>query len=281
MSDGGLLCLYAHPDDEQLGTGTSCLLARRDIPVTVLSATRGDAGEISDPALATRETLGAVRTRELEQACAIAGLQPPILLDYRDGRLGQADPAELRDALVGLIRRLRPRVVVTFDPLGGYGHPDHIAVHKAAVAAATIAADADYRPQLGGAHAVDKLYFSAFPRSRVAYLNDALAALGMAPLGFGDVQTIDSSQIGTPDELVTTVVDVAAVYDRRIASQRAHRTQFGPESLSERLPDEIGRRLWATDCFVRVQPSPNPSATLPDETDLWSGLPGPILEAGP
>ena len=81
-----------------------------------------DAGEISDPALATPDTLGAVRSEELRNACSAIGIEPPMLFDYPDGGLNRLGPQVLRDDVIRLIRSLKPRVLVTFDPRGGYGH---------------------------------------------------------------------------------------------------------------------------------------------------------------
>src|SRR5262245_11310253 len=127
-----LLCVFAHPDDEQWDTaGALPACVERGVEVDLLTATSGEAGEISDPALATRETLAVVREEELQAACSLLGLQPPILLRDPDGRLGEVDRDLLADQIAATIRHLRPRVVLTFDASGGYGHPDHIAIHHA------------------------------------------------------------------------------------------------------------------------------------------------------
>jgi LmbE family N-acetylglucosaminyl deacetylase len=273
---GGILGVYAHPDDEQLATGAFALCTRRGIPVTLICATRGDAGEISDPALATRATLGAVRTRELQEAAKVVGMEPPILWDYPDGYLGDADPRELRDRILETIRALEPRVVTTFDPKGGYGHLDHIAIHKATVAAVAAAGNPNHRPDLGPAHQIDKFYYSVFPRSRLVRFNAARAESGLDPIEFGSVQTVPSDEIGVPDSQITTIVDARSVYELRTASQRAHRTQFGPDSAIAQIPEAVVRALWGSDCFVRVQPPPAANATFPDEHDLWACLPLPV-----
>jgi LmbE family N-acetylglucosaminyl deacetylase len=265
-----VLCAFAHPDDEQYGTAGALLACvERGIPVQVLCATRGDKGEISDPALATPETLGEVREGELRAACELLGLEPPIFLDYGDGTLDQVDPDELRDAVIAAIRNVRPAVVLTFDENGGYGHPDHIAIHRATVEAFERAGDAEFRPELGQPHRPRKLYVTAYPRSNLAILNEGMALLGLPPLDFGSVQTVAADEIGTPDERITTVVPVERCYERRMVSLFAHRTQYGPESIFARFPDELNRRLAACDYFVRLHPAPVASAQLPDESDLW------------
>ena len=270
-----ILGCFAHPDDEQFGKAGALMRATREgARVHTLCATRGQVGQISDPALATRENLGAVREQELRDAVAIVGWEPPILLDYMDGQLAAADPAELRDAVVAHIRRLRADIVLTFDRNGGYGHPDHIAIHHATVAAVEAAADPAHRPDLGPAHRVAKVYFSAYPRSRWRLFSALLEQHGFPPIDFGDVQTIPTEQLGTSDDRVTTVVEVGGDAATRVRAMLAHRTQFGPQSPWARIPVEALAPMLAADHFVRHLPAPAPDATLPDETDLLAGLPG-------
>jgi hypothetical protein len=91
-------------------------------------------------------------------------------------------------------------------------------------------------------------------------------------LDLSSVQTIDTEEFGTADERVTTVVPVDHVWERRWASFRAHRTQYGPESPFLRLPEPVFREFMAFDRFVRHHPPPAPGSSLPDEGDLWEGL---------
>lgn len=270
---GGVLGVFAHPDDEQFGSAAALVgCVRRGIPVHILCATRGDAGEISDPALATRETLAEVREGELRTACAMLGFAEPRLLDYGDGRLPEADPAELRDHVVATIRSVQPRVVITFDANGGYGHPDHIAIHHATLDAMEVAGDPAHRPELGPAHLPDKLYVTAYPRSSMALMDEGMRSLGLPGFNLGDVQTIPTHEIGSPDELITTVVPALDDFELRMRAMFAHRTQFGPESPFARFPDDLMRRLMANDCFRRIKPAPTAGVPLPDESDLWHGL---------
>jgi len=156
-----LLLLLAHPDDESfLAGGTVARLADEGRPAALVCATRGQAGSLGDPPLATRETIGRVREGELRDACAVLGLDLVALLDYEDRRLGEADPDAIRRTLVGQLRRERPRVVVTFDPNGVTGHPDHIAISRFALDAVTAAGDARWAPELGAAHRVRRVVWS-------------------------------------------------------------------------------------------------------------------------
>lgn len=158
-----ILAVFAHPDDETFCAGGSLAkYASEGAHVTVVSATRGEAGQIRDAALATRGTLGRVRQRELELACAELGVQQCRFLDHVDGTLAGLEPSILRSSVVGLLAEFQPHVVVTFGSDGAYGHPDHIAVSGAVTEACA---------EVGGV----RLYHSHFPRSRMMML-DRLAA---------------------------------------------------------------------------------------------------------
>ncbi len=152
-----LLGVFAHPDDEIFcAGGTLALWAAAGGETMVISATRGEAGQIQDGYAATRHTLGAVREQELLVACARLGVQRVECLDYRDGTLQEVDEATLAREVAARIRELDPDVVVTFGPDGGYGHPDHVAISAATTRACQQIAQA-------GGHA-PHLYYSAFPR---------------------------------------------------------------------------------------------------------------------
>ncbi len=272
-----ILCVFAHPDDEQWGTaGALALCVERGIDIHVLSATSGDKGEISDPALATPDNFGAVREEELRTACALLGFQPPILLRYGDGTLAQADPDTLIRQVVTEMRRLRPDVVITFDANGGYGHLDHIAIHQATRAAFDLAPQAEYETPGLPAHRVAKLYATAYLRSSLPRLEAELERQGLPPIDFGPVQTVFGDELMTPDEVVTTVVPVDSVFERRWASLRAHRTQFGDASPFIAVGVDVARSWMSHDNFRRIHPAPAAGATLPDEDDLWAGLPLPV-----
>jgi LmbE family N-acetylglucosaminyl deacetylase len=152
-----LLGVFAHPDDEVFcAGGTLAAWAERGSQTMVLSATQGEAGQIQDARAATRQTLGAVRERELLAACARLGVGRVTCLDYADGTLADVALDELAAAVAEAIRDFRPSVVVTFGPDGGYGHPDHIAISVATKRACELVARADgWSPHL---------YYSVFPR---------------------------------------------------------------------------------------------------------------------
>lgn len=168
-----ILCLYAHPDDETFCSGgTLAKYAAQGAEILVISATRGQAGQIQDASAATRRTLGAVRESELRHACQHLGVQQVVCWDYMDGKLKEADPQALDGDVVRVIRQFRPDVVITFDPTGAYGHPDHIAICQAATRGCLLASDPQQFPEQGlPAYSVPRLYYSYFPNRRSLLLD--------------------------------------------------------------------------------------------------------------
>lgn len=170
-----LLCVFAHPDDEVFCAGGS--LARysaQGCEIMVVSATKGDAGQIRDANIATRRTLGSVRAGEFQRSCQHLGVQHAVCLDYGDGTLKNLDLQVLVAEVVRIIREFRPEVVITFGPDGAYGHPDHIAIGEATTIACTLAGDPHQFPLqiVDGLQAFTpaRLYHSFFPRSRMLML---------------------------------------------------------------------------------------------------------------
>ena len=164
-----LLGLYAHPDDETFCTGgTFARYAARGAEIMVVSATRGEAGQIRDAGIATRRTIAKVRDQELRLACTRLGVQSVGCLDYRDGGLATADNEILVGELTRAIREFRPTAVFTFGSDGGYGHPDHVAISAAATEAWHRAGDALQFPELLAEglmpHAPAALYYAHFPQ---------------------------------------------------------------------------------------------------------------------
>jgi LmbE family N-acetylglucosaminyl deacetylase len=171
-----ILGVFAHPDDESYcAGGTLARYVAGGAEAMVVSATRGEAGQIRCANLATRRTLGAMREQELAEACRILGVQHMRCLDYQDGKLHKADPQELAGEVVRLVRGFRPDVVITFGTDGAYGHPDHIAICEATTRACTVAGDSQaYPEQLAeglSPYAPPRLYYSHFPRSRLRLMD--------------------------------------------------------------------------------------------------------------
>ena len=184
-----LLGVFAHPDDETFcAGGTFARYAKNGAEVMVVSATRGQAGQIRDARVATRRTIAAVREGELRAACERLGVSHVRCWDHLDGALAEAGFHGLVGQVVEVIREFRPDVVVSFGPDGGYGHPDHIAISAAATAACLRAVDpASYPGQLAAGlapHQPDRLYHSYFPPHDVLLMNRLATWLTDRPVRF-------------------------------------------------------------------------------------------------
>jgi LmbE family N-acetylglucosaminyl deacetylase len=259
-----MLVVFAHPDDEAFGTGgTLAKYASAGVRTTLICATRGEVGEISDPELATPDTLSSVREQELLCSAETLGIEEVIFLGYRDsGMIGtpdnehpdafmQANEEEVIAGLVGIMRRVKPQIVLTFEPNGGYGHPDHIAIHNHTVSAFHKAAQEDYGVELGEAWRADRLIFTAIPKSFFVEMRSRLRALGEDT---SDLDRFDETGIVWSDDQVDVEVDVSDVVDRKWSALQCHQTQFGPDNLFRRLPDEDAKALMSREYFAIAWP---------------------------
>jgi N-acetyl-1-D-myo-inositol-2-amino-2-deoxy-alpha-D-glucopyranoside deacetylase len=274
-----LLAVFAHPDDEAFGTGgTLARYAADGAHVVLVCATRGEVGEIADESLATPETLGQVRENELRCAAHTLGIAEVVFLGYRDSGMAGApengDPRAFVNAsahevipkLVRIIRRVQPDVVVTFEPNGGYGHPDHIAVHHHTLAAFHAAADAARYPEQGTAWQVSRLFYTAIPRSFFLDLRDRLDALGEDTSQF---ERFEEAGAGWPDDQVDVTLDVEDRIEVKWTALNCHRTQFGPDNLFRRLPENMLRRILGREYFALAWPHREPGLQL---ADLFAGM---------
>jgi LmbE family N-acetylglucosaminyl deacetylase len=190
-----LLGVFAHPDDETFcAGGTFARYAKDGAEIMVVSATRGQAGQIRDASVGTRRTIGAVRERELRLACERLGVTEVRCWDYADGGLAQADFAGLVAHVMRLIREFRPQAVITFGPEGAYGHPDHITIGAAATAACR-QADDPYRP--------DRVYHSYFPPHDVLLMNRLATWLTTRPERFAGTMDFVHALLLMAEEAVT------------------------------------------------------------------------------
>lgn len=253
MTAKRILGVFPHPDDEGTMSGALLKYGQAGNETGLICITRGEVGEISDPALATPETLGKVREGEMRAAAQELGVKHLWFLGYRDSGMAgtadnhdtrsllQANPAEVVGKIVEVIRQFRPQVVVTFDETGGYGHPDHITAYKHTTSAFYAAADAIQYPELGPAHRVSKLYYSSFPRSAIRKMGEWIRSQN------ADVQEwvtkLDPEQLGLPDEQIDVRLDVEALLEAKGRSWAHHRTQINPNSAMAQIPSEV-QREW-------------------------------------
>jgi LmbE family N-acetylglucosaminyl deacetylase len=274
-----LLASFAHPDDEAFGTGgTIARYASQGLRVDLVCATRGEAGEIAEGIDATPETLGAVRENELRCAAETMGIHELIFLGYRDsgmkGTAANEDPRayinqpdeEVVSGLVAVIRRLKPQVVVTFEPNGGYGHPDHIAIHKHTVKAFHLAGDASIYPSLGETWQPRRLFYTSIPRSFFAEMRLQMEAEGIDTSEF---ERFEDDEAGWPDEKINAILDVSSSVDEKWDGLNCHRTQFGPGNLFRKLSESKVKLLMSREYFSQAWPEPEPEKIM---QDLFEGL---------
>ena len=258
-----VLAAFAHPDDEGFGFGgTLAMLAARGARVTLVCSTNGDVGEISDPALATPENLHEVRQEELRQAMKVTGVEDVRFLGYRDSgmdgtpdndhprSLYQAPPDEVVAKMVEIIREVRPDLVFTHDPTGGYGHPDHVTIHLRTARAFEAAGDGDaFKDGTTGDHqpwTPRSLYYVCFPRSNFQRMWERMIELGIEP----PFAKLEAEKIGSPDEAVTTTMDVTPYVETKRASLACHRTQMDPNGPFAQLPEDMMLDIMSTEYFT-------------------------------
>src|SRR6266567_5145424 len=262
MSTKRLLGVFAHPDDEGTMSAASLQYSTLGVETGLVCATRGEVGEIADPALATPENLGEVREEEMRAAAGVLGVRNLWFLDYRDSGMagtpenedprafGHAGAAEVVGKLVAIIRQFSPQVMVTFDESGAYGHPDHIAIYRHTTSAFHAAADAVQYPELGPAHAVSKLYYSAFPLSAVRAIGEWMRTQNYE----GSFSGIDPEKLGVPDELISVRLNVEEWRERKDRSWSMHRTQLDPNQFMAKIPEEVQRK-WRSHEYYQLAAS--------------------------
>ena len=278
-----LMAVHAHPDDEASSTGG--ILARysaegiRTVLVTCTNGELGDGHETSKPGDIGHDEawVVATRRRELEASCEILGVSSLEMLGYRDsGMMGwpqNEDPASFWQTpvdvaakrLADILLEERPQVIVTYNEIGFYGHPDHIQAHRITLAALPLL---DYEPTL---------YFNAIPNSVMARFRErweqeelerreANAAKGIEEPQ-GETSNEPELDIGTPDELIGAAIDVSSATDAKHAALAAHASQMADAFWLKMSPEDF-KAAMGVEWFVRVT---NPLALEGVVTDIFAG----------
>ena len=297
VTDRRLLLVHAHPDDESITTGaTMARCVAEGVQVTLLTCTLGEEGEVLVPELAglaaaEADQLGGYRIGELAAAMRELGVTDHRFLGgagrFRDsGMMGTpanthprafwraTEDAQVMDAAVAaavqVVREVQPQVMITYDDNGDYGHPDHILAHRVATAAAELAGDPGYRPDLGAPWTVAKFYWTAMPKSRLRKGFEALAEQAEAAFGVADV---DDLSFGVDDELVTTAIDNDGFGDAKMKALAAHHTQITVDGPFFALSNLLGREILAIEYFRLVGGTLGAERDADGrETDLFAGL---------
>ena len=278
-----LLTVHAHPDDEaSKGAATVARYHDEGIRTVLVCCTGGEQGDILNPAMdrpEVRSELPAIRRRELEEAASAIGYDEIVMLGYRDsgmaGTPANEDPrsfarAPLEEAvakLVGVIRRERPQVIVTYDEdQSGYPHPDHIRVHEISVAAFDASGRPGAYPDSGAPWQPSKLYYVGFSGQRVLALHAKFQELGLES-PFDDAWL---ERARSMDRVYSTRIDVSDYADVRRRALLAHATQIDPESpFWFGLPPEVMRLVHPVDEYVLARVAPGA-----DRVEESAGDPG-------
>ncbi|MFA5919109.1 MAG: N-acetyl-1-D-myo-inositol-2-amino-2-deoxy-alpha-D-glucopyranoside deacetylase [Candidatus Nanopelagicaceae bacterium] len=278
-----MLLVHAHPDDETINNGaTMAMYASMGAQITLVTCTRGEEGEVLVPDLshlasAQTDLLGQHRVAELVAAMKELGVSDHRFLGeptvrYRDsGMMGtppnerpdvfwQADVDTAAKFLVGVIHEIRPHVLVTYDEIGGYGHPDHIQAHRVAMRAA----------ELADQWVIPKIYWNIFPKSVIALGIEELKKTGSTFFG---AESADDLPFAKDDEFVTAAIDGSAFVEQKMSAMRAHETQIDFEEPFFAMANNLGTQIWGQEFYTLVKgAAAEPFDSMGRETNLFAGI---------
>ena len=276
------LLVHAHPDDETINNGaTMALYAAMGAQVTLVTCTRGEEGEILTPELShlassDTDALGEHRETELANAMQVLGITDFRFLAqgegrYRDsGMMGtevnnrsdvfwQADLEEAVDHLVKIIEEIKPHILITYDEIGGYGHPDHIQAHRVAMRASE---KSDWQ--------IPKIYWNTMPKSVLA---ESMAKMKELGSDFFGADNVDDLPFAKDDSFVTTLIDGNSYVEAKMAAMKAHHTQISLDGPFFALSDNLGLQVWGNEYYTLVKGEKSaPFDSNGREADLFSGV---------
>jgi N-acetyl-1-D-myo-inositol-2-amino-2-deoxy-alpha-D-glucopyranoside deacetylase len=277
-----ILLVHAHPDDETINNGaTMALYADRGAQVTLVTCTRGEEGEVLVPGLShlastDQDLLGLHRETELAAAMKALGISDYRFLGapttkFRDsGMMGtepnnrpdvfwQADLDKTAMILVEVIEEVKPHILITYDEIGGYGHPDHIQAHRVAMRASELAT-----------WQIQKIYWNTIPKSVIAQGMEKMKEIGS---DFFGAESIDDVPFAKDDEFVTTLIDGSDYVDSKMAAMKAHETQIALDGPFFALSNNLGMQIWGDEYYTLVKGTKSaPFDSNGREIDLTSGL---------
>jgi N-acetyl-1-D-myo-inositol-2-amino-2-deoxy-alpha-D-glucopyranoside deacetylase len=246
-----LLFVLAHPDDELFHGGVMAHLSERGARVTLVCATNGEAGK-PHPSIGAVSDLGALRAEELRTSCARLGIDEPVLLGFHDSArkerqrhddpraLANVDMLEVEAAVRAVICERKPHVIVTFDPHGGYYHPDHVAIQRATTAAF-------FSSGVMGQTAPERLFYSTIER-------DVFGVLAEKSRGRGIFDGLDPDVFGTDANMTAVSFDATRLLSRKLSVLAAHRSAFGvTEEMLNNPPPGVAQMLDALTVVMRKE----------------------------
>jgi N-acetyl-1-D-myo-inositol-2-amino-2-deoxy-alpha-D-glucopyranoside deacetylase len=278
-----LLLVHAHPDDETINNGaTMALYADLGAHVTLVTCTRGEEGEVLVPALAhlasgAEDGLGKHREIELANAMQALGITDYRFLgapekSFRDSGMMDTEPNKRPDVfwqadldtaaqiLVKIIHEVRPHVLITYDEIGGYGHPDHIQAHRVAMRAV----------ELADQWKVQKIYWNTMPKSVLAESMKKMKELGS---DFFGAESVDDLPFAKEDKFVTTLIDGEKYVQNKLDAMKAHETQISTDGPFFALSNNLGLQIWGDEYYTLVLgDKAEPLNDQGRETDLFAGV---------
>jgi LmbE family N-acetylglucosaminyl deacetylase len=261
-----LMAIFAHPDDETLGIGaTLARYAAEGVETSLVCATRGERGwdgpPETNPGL---QALGRLREAELQAAAEALGISRVFFLDAIDGELDQTDPIATTRRIAGIVRSVRPQVVITFAPDGDYGHPDHIAISRMAVSAAFMAAQHPVDSSKLLPHAVSKLYYYVTSQQLKHAIDECFGGIHFP------VKSEIRSLVAWPDWAISTRIRAPEFLPAVWKATLSHRSQIGFLGDPDQFPETLKPALMAENSFVRA------FSIVPEDPteayDLFAGL---------
>jgi len=277
-----LIAVLAHPDDESFGMGgTLALYAQKGYEVHLVCATLGEAGTVDDEYLQGYDSIAALREAELRCAIQSLGVTSLHLLGYRDsGMPGTPENGhpnaqinhsveEVAVKVVKYIREIKPDIVLTFDPMGGYRHPDHIHIQKATTLAFEKANDASFHPKAGPPFKPLALYYHLFPRKFLKWATRLMPLLGQNPHKWGRNKDIDLKSLVEDDFPTHARIDIREVAQIKRDAGACHASQGGI-LMRRGLMGFATRALEKHEEYMRVYPPPNGKNKV--VKDLFEGI---------
>jgi LmbE family N-acetylglucosaminyl deacetylase len=275
-----ILAALAHPDDESFGMGgTLALYASQGHNVYLICATRGEAGTVDPEHMQGFASIAELREGELRCASGHLGLKGIFFLDYRDsGMTGSEDNQhpnahinapveEVALKVLRYIRQLKPDVVLTFDPIGGYRHPDHIHIHNATVIAFDRSADRSFHPEAGEPFQPSRLYFHTIPRGFFKFGVRMIKLFGGDPTKWGRNKDIDLASLANVDFPTHIRIDYRSVAEKKELASICHASQGGMQ-MRRGLIGWLFRLLGQTDAYMQAYPPITDGAKI--KNDLFA-----------
>ncbi|HMU93326.1 MAG TPA: PIG-L family deacetylase [Anaerolineales bacterium] len=277
-----LLAVLAHPDDESFGLGgTLALYASRGYDVYYVCATRGEVGTVDAEHLKGFKDTAEMRTDELMRAGKELGLKEIFFLGYRDSGMPGTEDNKHPDAQINApidevagrvvkhIRTLKPEVVLTFDPIGGYKHPDHIHIHKATVLAFEKADDASFHPEAGAAFKPKALYFQVFPKGLLKAAVRLMPLFGKDPTKFGRNGDINIKELAEVTFPIHVRLNVASAAEAKQKASACHASQGGGQ-MRRGLMGFVTRMFGENEDYMQAYPPV--AGNSKRKTDLFEGI---------